>query len=137
MIRRATLADIPKAVSLCLEFNKESGRPMGTPEDWARHCDAMIRDEENQVIFLSDKGIIGGVVCQMPYRPHETVAYETLWWAADGKGLELAASFEAWAKSHGAYQVVLTQIAGIRRSAGKVMRRMGYSELETSFGKVL
>ncbi len=87
-------------------------------------------------IFVSPRGMIGGIACPSPWAKDFTIALEAFWWAEDGQGRALAGAYEAWARSKGAHgSTGSTRMAFIEatepKKVEKILRYRGYKPLET------
>lgn len=136
MIWRATQEDVATATAFAREFHAESVHsdiPV-VPDVLEAWMAGLI---EQGVVFLSPRGIIGGLVAPIYFNPSYRVAVELFWWAPEG-GKALREAFEAWAVEQGVNAI---QFSGQRneRSATveKLFRRAGYEPVETGFVKRL
>lgn len=136
MIRRATLDDLETAVQFAKEFHAESVHSWISVDHEAL-SQWMAGLIEGGAVFLSDHGIIGGVIVPMYFNPAVKVAAELFWWAPQ-EGRALREAYEAWAKEHGAS---ISQFSGQRNERSdtveKLFRRAGYEPVETGFMKRL
>lgn len=136
MIRRATQDDLPRIVDLGAEFLAEC------PYSWvpldalafAEFASGMI---EKGVIFLSDDGMIGGVIAPFYFNPAVTMAAELFWWARSG-GQELRQALEVWGREQGCQALTCSGLTGDREPAiRRVYARAGYYPAEVAFVKRL
>lgn len=90
---------------------------------------------EHGAIFLSDDGMIGGVLNPLYFNPAYVTAAELFWWAGrDGTALRLA--FEEWGREQGVVGMSFSGIADEHAPAiARVFRRAGYLPIETAFFK--
>lgn len=136
MIRRATLADLETAVRFAKEFHAESVHAWVPVDDEALTA-WMAGLIKGGAVFLSDHGIIGGVIIPLYFNPAFKVAAELFWWAPQ-EGRALREAYEAWAKDQGA---AISQFSGQRNERAetveKLFRRAGYVPVETGFMKRL
>lgn len=80
-------------------------------------------------VFVSRRGMIGGIVWPSMWNNEYLIATEGFWWAEDGHGLALVRAFEAWARSEGASEVqVGTHQAYRRKAVSRLLR--GYTPRE-------
>lgn len=136
MIRRATIDDLSRAVAFAVEFHAESV-----------HADIPVNIEalsafmagliEQGAVFLSNRGLIGGVIAPAYFNPEHRMAVELFWWApTDGQPLRRA--WEDWAVQQGAATSNLTSQVNARSQAiEKMYRRAGYVPTEVTFVKRL
>jgi hypothetical protein len=136
VIRKATLDDLQEVIELGAEFHAAcpySQVPLDR-EAWGVFAGKLI---ENGVVFLSDHGMIGGVLNAIFFNPNYLTAAELFWWAPK-EGQALLAAFEAWAIENGAKAL---QFAGLRneRSAAieRIFARNGFRPTETAYFKEL
>lgn len=136
MIRRATLDDVATACEFATRFHSQSV-----------HADVPVVAEalegwmagliEGGAVFLSDEGIIGGVIVPFYWNPDAKMAVELFWWAPkEGQALRLA--FEAWAKDQGALRIVFSgQVNERHATIDRIFRRAGYRPVEVGYTKGL
>lgn len=107
---KATLADLDKVIALGLDFHAASPHRVDAvdPEGWAATAKAMI---EAGGVFVSQGGMIGGVLAPLYFNPAVVYAYELFWWAPDGAGMALQREFRAWVKESGAVGIHWTALA--------------------------
>jgi len=90
------------------------------------------------VIFVSQDGVIAGVLSPAYAAPSHIMAVELFWSAEDGHGRELLCAFEAWAKDNDADEVRMTAVVGHRGGAvGRLLQARGYTPVEVSYGKAI
>lgn len=132
MIRRADLADAGTAVHFAREFHAESVHA-AIPIDVEALTAFMERLITGGAVFLSDHGIIGGLIVPAYFNPAHLIATELFWWApVDGQALR--AAFEGWAADQGAKTIAFTGQRNDRAATiEKMFRRAGYVPVETSF----
>lgn len=137
MIRQATLADAPHAAALGMQFNIDSGYPLGTLDYWLGYVRTIIEDD-NQVMFLSRRGIIAGGMFAWPFCPSHKIGHEVLWWAKDGQGLALLDKFTEWAKARGAVEIQIAHLLTEKtEKACAVLDRKGFKPIEIGFRRSL
>lgn len=137
MIRRASTEDIPQIVAWGKDFHAY-GPWRHVPFD-AEALTAFIAGViEKGVVFLSDTGMIGGVLSPVYFNPAYVLAVEFFWWAPKGGGTPLREAFEAWAKEEGAHEVQFAALADDNRErVERIYARAGYSPREIAFSKRL
>lgn len=132
-VRRATQADINECVSLGLEFHAYSPWSM-FPANRDHVTDLMRNLIEHGVVFLSDHGIIGGLLNPLYFNRDLTTAAELFWFGEDGAGLREA--FEAWGHENGVVGFNFSGIADDHAPAiNRIFRRAGYAPVETAYFK--
>ena len=83
-------------------------------------------------IFVSERGMIGGLAWPSPWAKDYLIAMEAFWWAEDGQGRALADAYEAWAKSVGAGSTRMGYIEATQPDrVEKILIKRGYRTLET------
>lgn len=134
MIRRADASDIETAVAFAKTFHAESVHS-DIPVDDDALAAFMGRMIEVGAVFLSDRGIIGGVLSPVYFNPSVVFAAELFWWAPqDGRALREA--FEAWAHEQGAAGIQFSgQVNDRQSTVEKLFRRAGYVPVETGYLK--
>lgn len=134
MIRTATHEDIPHIVELGAEFLAASPHAwVGLDRDaFADFAGRMI---DHGVIFLSDDGMIGGVISPMFFNPAVSTVAE-LFWFARKEGRELRKALEVWAREKGAAGMTCAGLINEREATiRKVYERAGYVPSEVAFVK--
>lgn len=134
MIRRATADDLPRVVELGAAFHAYSPY-LDIPFD-ADGFGAFARKLiEGGAVFLSDDGMVGGLLVPLYFNPAVVMGAELFWWA--GKtGKPLREAFEAWARGEGAQGVQFSGLTDQREETiRKVFARAGYERAETAFFK--
>jgi len=136
VIRKATHDDMAEILRLGAEFLAEcpySWVPLDA-EAFAAFAGGMI---EKGVIFLSDDGMIGGVISPFYFNPAVTMAAE-LFWFARSEGRQLREALEAWGRENGASALTCSGLTGEREPAiRKIYARAGYLPAEVAFVKRL
>ena len=134
MIRRAGLEDLSTAVAFAKAFHAESV-----------HADVTVNDEdlsgfmagliEAGAVFLSDNGIIGGLLVPVYFNRSAVFAVELFWWAPQD-GTALRKAFEEWAAESGALKIQFSgQVNDRSPTIDKLFRRAGYTPVETGYLK--
>lgn len=134
MIRKATAQDIPLIVELGAEFLAVSPHAW-IPLDRDAFTEFAGRLVEHGVVFLSEDGMIGGLLSPFFFNPAVTTAAE-LFWFARKEGRQLREAFEAWAKDQGAACMTCAGLVNEREATiRKVYERAGYVAKEVAFMK--
>lgn len=140
LIRRAAIDDVPALVSLA-KLEHGLSRMAQTPfdADFVAQRFSQAVTGLSSAVFVSDsdgevKGLIAGAVQQNLHNRYGT-AYELLWFAVDGSGMQLLQALRDWAKRMRATAIVANNHAGIKdpERFNKVMARKGYTQLGPSF----
>lgn len=136
MVRVATKADVPAIVSMGNKFHAASAWSERPYDELGAGVTAyrLVADSKS-VIFVTDKGMIGGSITQVPFLSI-IMAQEAFWWAERGHGLALFRRFESWAKDMSAEFVCMMSLAGDKR-AEALYQRLGYTKTETMHLKAL
>ena len=93
-------------------------------------------DSDTSVIFLHDKGIIGGQL--VPLFFGKGVIANEVFWFAESHGKILLNAFEEWGKAMGAEKILLSSLAfGNERDMKmtKYYDKLGYKPIEIHFAK--
>lgn len=139
-IRRATSDDVPALVQLA-RLEHGLSRMSHTPFDPAFVAERFSHAVTglSSVVFVSEasgelKGLIAGAVQQNLHNRYGT-AYELLWFAVDGSGMQLLQTLRDWARRMRATALIANNHAGIKDPDrfNKVMARKGYTQLGASF----
>lgn len=129
----ATEADLPRILEFAKAFHAYSPwsvYPMDpeATETYARNV------MTSGVILISDKGMLGGLVHQVPFAPSVKAGVELFWWG-DG---HLKKEFEAWCREQGCNAVQFSALADDRSGVmERLFRRDGYRPVETGYLKDL
>ena len=134
MIRTATRADMPEILRLGRDFHAACPY-RDFPLDLDAFAEFAGRLIDHGVIFLSEDGMIGGLMSAMYFNPEVRTGAELFWWAPKG-GQALRKAFELWAKDQGAVAVQFSGLADDRaETVTKLFRRAGYQPAEMAFFK--
>lgn len=131
MIRAAGEDDLPLILDLGARFHAAAGE-QGTfcPDTFGDFCRTLM-EEERGALFVSDRGMIGGLVWPSPWSRGVMVSLESFWWAEDGAGTALRRAFETFAGQWGA-KPRMGFLHALRGAAvARVLRADGYQPLET------
>ncbi|WP_170545306.1 hypothetical protein [Ruegeria arenilitoris] len=135
LIRPATVDDLPRIVENGAKFHAKSKQPFPyDPIAAGKFARIMIGNDDSQ-IFISDTGMIGGVLTPSFYAPQWVMAVELFWWA-ERDGLKLLKKFEEWAEESNATEVRMTSLGALPR-ADRLLREDSYEVAEISYRKVL
>jgi len=105
------------------------------PESTAKFLIGMI-GSDHACVFVSERGMIGGLAWPSQWSKDYLQAIESFWWAEDGHGRELADAFEAWAKAKGAKSTQMCFLHSLMpEKVEKMLRMRGYKPLETNMVK--
>lgn len=138
-IRPATLADLPRMVTMGLHFLRSSAyrHVMAERPDQMASLGQCLVTSPTSIILVAeqDREAVGmlGLVAYPHFISGELTVGEVFWWMehkARGTGLRLLRAGEAWARAQGA--VTLQMIAPDDR-VGAVYRRLGYAPIEQTF----
>lgn len=136
-MRQATVEDIPRIVELGRAFHAAS--PW---RDVAYDADATANTVAGAitgpgVVFLTENGMIGGIVSPLWFNPAVKVGIEMFWWAPTG-GRALREAFEQWAKSEGATMIQFSALADENlERVDRIYSRSGFTRAETVYVKGL
>lgn len=140
-VRRAVSTDIPRLLQLA-QVEHERSRFRGARFDRA-HCErgfAAAIGGMASVVLVSESGLglIAGMVQGNLFNRFCT-AYELLWYAEDGSGMELLRGLTDWARRMRAVELVVHDYAQINdaHQLSRVMARNGFSTLGTTYVKSL
>lgn len=134
MIRKATLDDIDVIADMGRDFHSYS--PWShVPFDREATKDFIGRVIDGGVVFVSDVGMIGGVLNPLYFNPSHVVAVELFWWASSG-GVKLMKAFEDWAEEGGAKGLQFSALGDAKSDRMDVLfTRAGYRKVETGYFK--
>jgi hypothetical protein len=134
VIWRATADDLDRIIELITAFHGYSPYrdiPFD-PDGFRTFATHLI---EHGAIFLSEDGVIGGLLVPLYFNPAMLMAAELFWWAGH-TGRQLREAFEAWAVESGANGVQFSGLTDQREATiRKVFARAGYSPAEMAFFK--
>lgn len=136
-IRRATISDTLHCATFGHKFIQAADMPAATMEQCLDFCAAALASE-TVGCFISDMGVILGVVAPLYYRADYLTATELFWWSEDRQGLNLLLAFEEWAVEMGAQRMNMGTLADFthEKVEGLLMKR-GYVLKEKLFAKDL
>lgn len=134
-IRPARTSDLPKIQEYGQKFHEQSQQPFPFNAEAAERFARIMIENEDAQIFISDTGMIGGVLTPAYVAPNWVMAVELFWWA-DGGGLKLLYAFENWAKEMGAREIRMTSLAALERADG-LLRGLSYAPAEISYRKLI
>ena len=137
MIRRATLDDLAEVVEVGARFLAYSPYAHIPLDRDAFEAFAAQLITGPGAIFLSDDGMIGGLLNPAYFNPAYVMAAE-LFWYAPKDGQALMDAFETWAVMSGARAIQFTGLRDRHAAAiERVFARRGYRPVETGFIKEL
>lgn len=133
-IRKATRDD--------LDFIADMGRDFHAYSPWSDiEFDREATKEfigrviDGGVVFLSDAGMIGGILNPLYFNPCHVVAVELFWWAKSG-GRGLMNAFETWAEESDAKGIQFSALGDDKADRMSVLfNRAGYRKVETGYFK--
>lgn len=98
-----------------------------------------MEDNPNAFVFVTDKGLIGGVLVQNWFSPTEVAATELFWYSEEkGHGRKLRELFEAWARQSGAQVIHFTCLINEHEKRVRHnLSQIGYKPVEIGFRKRL
>lgn len=134
-IRAATVFDMRKILEYGAKFHAMSRQPFHFDTAAAeKFAHILIKNADSQ-IFVSDTGMIGGVLTPAFCAPNWVMAVELFWWA-EKDGLKLLQAFEDWAAESGAQEVRMTSLDALPR-ADRLLRECSFEPAEISYRKVI
>lgn len=126
MIRAATIEDAEHCARLGLKFIDAAQMPPATLDGCLAFCQVLI-PSESAGVFVSEIGVIAGVLAPLYYNPQHVQAVELWWWAEDGNGGKLLAAFEEWAWARGASDINMSTLDHFTPpGVDKMLLRRGY-----------
>ena len=136
MIRPAELEDIPGLLEMGKAFADEAGvtARVGWDDESVADMLAVLIEEEDGILLVSERGMIGGVVSPHPFNRAVKVFTELFWRAEDGNGLALLAAAEKLAAERGAVRSFMVAMDHMDRTR-KLYSRIGYAPVEAHFMK--
>lgn len=139
MIRPATYADIPRLIEMGRRFHLAAYADLPVGYDTPAVTQMLLRmiDGDDAAVFVSERGMIGGVLTPFYMDPASKSATELFWWAEDGSGVALRERFEAWARDAGAVVTAMSAFEHMRGPAiRRVLAKQGYRPSESVMMRV-
>lgn len=137
MIKRATPSDILHVATLGHKFIEAAQMPAATIEQCIDFCARALASDDCGC-FISDQGVIMGVLAPLYYRPDYRIVSELFWWAEDRTGSALLAALEDWAREKGANRMSMSTLDGFQGGrADDLLKKRGYFLHEKTFNKEL
>lgn len=134
MIRKAGHDDIPLVVDMGRDFHDYSPW-RSVPFDRDATSAFVTSLIEKGVIFISETGMIGGLLNPLYFNPSFSVACEIFWWAKEG-GRELMGTFEEWGVNNGAKGIQFSALGDDKSDRMDVLfNRAGYRKVEIGYFK--
>lgn len=136
-VRRATIGDAEHCARFGLKFIKAADMPPATFEGCLAFCQQLL-EHPAAGVFVSEGGVIAGVISPLYYNPDHRQAVELWWWAEDGNGLRLLQAFEKWAENAGAHDVNMSTLDHYTPpGVENLLERRGYQLRDKTFRKRL
>jgi len=129
-VRPATEDDIPLLVELGEKFHalSDEGGEF-CPATFAKFLSYLMQEG---CVFVSKRGMLGGLAWPSPWSKDYLIAMESFWWAEDGQGRALANAFEAWAEAKGAKSLRMGFLYALApEKVERMLKMRGYQPLET------
>jgi GNAT superfamily N-acetyltransferase len=134
-MRRAEASDLDRVVTLAANFHAY-GVWKDVPLDRGAFTAFVANLIENGAVFLTDTGVIAGLISPFYFQPAFKLGVELFWWAPDGGGRELREAFEGWAREQGATAVQFSAMGDENAErVARLYRRAGFEPAETAFVK--
>lgn len=137
MIREATHDDIPAIMEMGKRFADDAGvtKEVGWDDESVQALLTHLIDDEDGVLLIGERGMIGGLVFDHHFNRHVRV-FQELFWRSEGiEGVKLLKRAEAMAKERGASRSIMISTANW--NTGPLYERLGYVPGERIFGKDL
>lgn len=132
MIRRATHADLDTVVRFGADFHAYSPWK-SIPFDTDATREFVGRLIDGGVVFISETGMIGGMLNPLYFNPAYVTAVELFWWATKN-GRELMQTFEDWAIEKGAHGIQFSALGDDKAERmAQLFDRAGYRKVETGY----
>lgn len=132
MIIKATQDDVATVVRFGADFHAYSPWK-SIPFDPDATAQFVSRLIDNGVVFISETGMIGGLLNPLYFNPSHVVAIELFWWASSG-GRELMQAFEQWAIESGASSLQFSALGDHQSERmAQLFDRAGYRKVETGY----
>jgi hypothetical protein len=138
MIRPATLEDIPGLLEMGRKFADDAGvtARIGWDDESVADMLATLIENEDGIVLVSERGMIGGFVQSHPFNRNVRLFIEVFWRAEDGMGRALLSEAERIAKELGADFSTMIAMDGMEKTQ-KLYNRLGYEYCEAQFIKGL
>lgn len=135
MIRKATVADIPRIVEMCVKFVEMAWHVPPCEKSMARTVKKMIKNPDALVLVGEKDGALfstAGAVVYPWHFNHSVLAGQEMWWWSEGsQAKDMIRYMEEWALSKGATTFAMGRINGMRDQAlDRVFCRLGYRPQE-------
>lgn len=131
-VRRATQDDVGAVVRFGSDFHAYSPWK-SIPFDPDATSEFVTKLINGGVVFMSDTGMIGGLLNPLYFNPAHVVAVELFWWATKN-GRELMSAFEDWAQENGAHSIQFSALGDDRAERmAQLFDRAGYRKVETGY----
>lgn len=135
-IRKATTGDLPHLLTIGERFWSISPwAALGLERDDIAICEQLERAIEAGGCFVSDDGVIFGVVAPVWASPSSTIAVELAWFGPT-TGRALREAFEGWAKDQGCIGVQMSTLGATwDDDTVSGLRAAGYGKAEQGWFK--
>lgn len=132
MIRKATHDDLDAVVRFGADFHAYSPwKSIPFDADATREFVGKLVD--GGVVFISETGMIGGMLNPLYFNPAYITAVELFWWATKN-GRELMDAFEKWAVQNGAHGIQFSALGDDKAERmAQLFDRAGYRKVETGY----
>ena len=129
MIKKATMQDFDHILALTQEFNNEY---YPTPLNLDKTAIIITHMIEHGVVFVSDKGYIGGMVVPDMFRDSLALV-EFGWFAKDSSGIRLLDKFIQAGRDSHVDEIRMTTLASSPAIATRILERKGFNLIESSY----
>jgi|TARA_R110001606_G_scaffold310556_4_gene457605 hypothetical protein len=129
MIKKATMQDFDHILALTMEFNENYyHRPLNLDKTTLMITHLI----EYGVVFVSDKGYIGGMLVPDMFRD-DLALVEFGWFAKDSSGIRLLDKFIQAGKELHADEVRMCTMSTSPAIATRILERRGFNLIESSY----
>jgi GNAT superfamily N-acetyltransferase len=136
MIRPATLSDIPAVMEMGRRFADEAGvtEKVGWDDASVEALLTSMIENDNGILLLGEKSMIGGLVYPHPFNS-SCVVFQELFWRSEGlEGRRLLDAAHKQAEALGATHSAMMAIEGMEpERTAKIYRRLGYEPFDRTF----
>jgi hypothetical protein len=137
-VQRATAEHVELVAELGHKFITASDAPPASLDECRVFVTGLLA-HPNAGVFVSERGVIAGMVAPLYYRPDFLQAVELFWWAEDGQGRPLLDAFEHWAiHTAKVNEIYMSTLEGFTPPAIDVLLlRRGFAASNKTFRKVV
>lgn len=136
MIREAMVSDIPAIMEMGRRFADDAGvtETIGWDDDSVESLLHALIENDNGVLLVGDRGMIGGIIYGHPFNNKVRLFQEFFWRSEGAEGVKLLRRAEEMAREKGATRSYMGTMPGLP-DLDRLMTRLGYTAAERTFIK--